>query len=112
VLDGHTVSNPSVFSAFFAKTGAIANLPNIESRFTSDVTLSPNPTTGYTSVRWKGEYSSVQVLEATGRIAREYTLKPAQTSADITLQNLAPGMYYIRLQGPAGSTVGKVILRP
>lgn len=111
VLDGYTISNPISFSAFFAKTGGITGVP-IESRLPASINLAPNPTTNHTSVRWTGNYSSVQILEATGRIVREAPLKPSQTSADISLQNLSPGLYYIRLQGPSGPAVVRVVLRP
>lgn len=111
-LDGYVISNTQQLTAFFAKTGAVTEMPHIKSHFTSDITLSPNPATSRTSVRWKGNYSSVHILEATGRVVRVAPLTPKQTSAEISLQNLSPGIYYIRLQGPSGTAVGRVVLRP
>lgn len=111
-FDGNSLLRQAQAVLFIAKTGMPTAMPPVEARFPVSIVLAPNPTSGLISMRWKGVYSSLQVLEATGRIVRESALKPGQTSADISLQNLAPGLYYIRLQGPAVSAVGRVVLRP
>ena len=58
------------------------------------LTVHPNPTTGVLNINGHDPFTQIQVLDAFGRIIRNYPAEGTQTIID--LNGLAPGVYIIR----------------
>ncbi|WP_198172454.1 S8 family peptidase [Hymenobacter ginkgonis] len=69
----------------------------------------PNPTTGELHIRLPTQFgpATAQVLDALGRVVVQATL-PA-TGGEITLAALPAGLYLLRVAGPAGSLVQRIV---
>ena len=58
------------------------------------LTVHPNPTTGVLTINGRDPFTQIQVLDAFGRIIRNYPAEGLKTIID--LNSLAPGVYIIR----------------
>jgi uncharacterized protein (DUF2126 family) len=72
------------------------------------VNLHPNPTSDVLTVEAApGYYTSLSVTNQLGQVLIRQTIAGAQTN--VTVRELAPGMYFITLQGQQGVVVRKFV---
>lgn len=78
-----------------------------------DFTIFPNPASDelFVSVNKNGEYAKVEILNTAGKIVLERSILNNQgKSINVNLKNLAPGVYYIRLNGNKLSAPHKFVI--
>jgi hypothetical protein len=81
-----------------------------------NVIISPNPTSGLTSL-WlempKEQFVSIEIFDCTGRLARawqsETRLPAGGHSQPLDMSDLTPGMYFVQVRTEAGTRVEKVV---
>ena len=65
------------------------------------VQVSPNPTTGYSTVHWSATgYTTLTITNGyTGGLVAQYPVNPTDVSRAINVSNLGNGPYHVRLTG-------------
>lgn len=80
--------------------------------FLSGIQLYPNPATDYARFDFGvalDEDLRMRIYDATGRLVmQETTIKAGQLQAQLPLQSMSPGVYWVRLSGIKGHWAGKL----
>ncbi|MBK8500105.1 MAG: T9SS type A sorting domain-containing protein [Flavobacteriales bacterium] len=78
-----------------------------------DVAVStyPNPTVGNMQVVLSGSHrlETIDLLTLDGRLIKSFVIKPGQQRFDISLDDLAPGPYQLRISGPGGPKTSLIV---
>ncbi len=77
------------------------------------VKLSPNPANGSVLVEWPSCAPQMQhlfLIDAFGRRVRSTNIEPGKKMQSIDLDGLAKGSYYLKMEGPQGSFVEKLVV--
>jgi hypothetical protein len=87
-------------------------LLGVEETTTDLFSLAPNPATGIVTMLlpFSGEEHTLQITNVLGETVREIRIAALTTSQDISLEGLAPGTYFFRMQSGENSTTEKLII--
>lgn len=77
----------------------------------SSIRVYPNPTSGYTQVVLSGSVllENIDLLNLDGRLIDSFVVKPGQYRFEISLDDLAPGPYQLRINGPSGFKTSLIV---
>ena len=75
-------------------------------------TLYPNPTKGRTTLRVEGlnESADVEIYDIKGRLIRTLSINPGKNELEIDVENLANGVYNIRISNTTTNIIKKLIV--
>lgn len=77
------------------------------------VLLFPNPASGAVNLVMKGDWgtSTVSMIDVAGRTVREWSGLPANTRTSLSLENLVPGVYQVRIADEKKVITRRVVKR-
>ena len=107
-LHGNTLSGKSQF--FFAKLATSSSCTQMNTAETplkqTDVVFYPNPVSDVLYIKTKEKLTSYEVITADGRLMKQGKFSGNYT---IDMSGVAPGVYYVKVQGDGFATAGKVV---
>ncbi len=71
-----------------------------------DIIIYPNPSPGIINIVSSVNINEIQVLDLAGKI--QYVQKPVDRKAELILNNLKPGIYFVRIYTDKGVTIRKL----
>lgn len=75
------------------------------------VEVFPNPSDGNFTLRWEDmNVENISITDLSGKLLHSYFIARQQNSLQVDLQNIEPGMYFIRLEGEEDFRVEKVVV--
>lgn len=89
---------------------AYSNTISLDNSMPSGVTVYPNPVTSFLKIKLPigSATGKLVLLDATGRLVRQLFFTTS-TDHEMDISKLATGVYYLRLQYPAGTFTRKII---
>ncbi len=107
-LHGNTLSGKSQF--FFAKLATSSSCTQMNTAETpvkqTDVVFYPNPVSDVLHIKTKEKLTSYEVITADGRWMKQGKFSGNYT---IDMSGVAPGVYYVKVQGDGFATAGKIV---
>jgi hypothetical protein len=79
------------------------------------VSIFPNPATGEFSLRFNRETTGpveVQMLNPDGQVVSEYRLESGSRVYSLPAENLAPGLYFVKIEADKNVYLQKLIIQP
>jgi hypothetical protein len=103
---------PRKFIPYLAKLRMVRPIPQngVGGYSTADISVYPNPAHSVIYITGLQPQVGITLTDVSGRILRQYTTPSGISKAELDVQDLPRGAYFVELKGEGGKTVKKILV--